>query len=89
VSFSVKSRENFLGVPLSQVKPKNRFPHLLGTSGGVTEAAAAARALCLSANCLAPPRDRQRQESNPVDPCAHAAANIAYLYVLERGGMRY
>jgi len=84
VVFSQKSGKFFRGT-FSGVKQKNGFPHFARLPG----AARRARALLLSANCLAPPRDRQRRESNPVDPCEHAAANIAHLYVLGRGGKHY
>ncbi len=87
VVFTENEGKFFRG-PISAVKPKNRFSpfaRLLGerrAGGGL-----ALRPL--SANCLAPPRDRQRQESIPADPGSHAAVNIAYSHASEHIDKRY
>jgi hypothetical protein len=84
--FFTENVGKFFRGPVSAVKPKKSFLSLarlpLGRRRGARRAPS-------SANCLAQPRDRQRQESIPADPGAHAAVNIDYLDASEHVGKRY
>ena len=88
--FSLCLTEKIKGDPLHRVKEKT-CSVLRGHGGGVTQAALRARACAPapSANCLAPLRDRQLPETNPMSLRADAAPAFVYYDVLECVGKRY
>ena len=79
----------FVRGSLVSVNLKNGCFFAWSRGGGSSELASRSRARRSRANCLAQPRDRQRQESIPADPGAHAAVNIDYLDASEHIGKRY